>query len=120
MNRNSILVGQQFQAYLLGLFAITGFSLTLPATKFAVPCFGVMAVGMGRAAIAGILSLIVLKITHSNFPNLKHLKRLLIVAFGVVFGFPIFSAYGMKYAPASHGAIIIALLPLFTAIFAFC
>ena len=47
MNRNSILVGQRFQAYILGLLAITGFSLTLPATKFAVPFFGVMAVGMG-------------------------------------------------------------------------
>lgn len=53
------------------------------------------------------MSLILLKITNSNFPRFRHIQRLAIVAFGVVFGFPVFSAYGMKYLPASHGAIII-------------
>lgn len=117
MSRKNIFIGQQLQAYLWGLLAITGFSLTLPATKLAVPFFGVMAVGFGRAAIAGILSLIFLKVTRSGFPKFRQIKRLVIVAFGVVFGFPVFSAYGMKYVPASHGAIIIGILPLFTALF---
>ncbi|MGK7952691.1 MAG: DMT family transporter [Xenococcaceae cyanobacterium] len=117
MSRKNRIIGQQLQAYLWGLLAITGFAFTLPATKLAVPLFGVMAVGFGRAAIAGILSLILLKVTDSNLPRFRQIKRLAIVAFGVVFGFPIFSAYGMKYAPASHGAIIIGVLPLFTAIF---
>ena len=117
MSRKNIFSKQQVQAYLFGLLAITGFALTLPATKFAVPFFGVMAVGFGRAAIAGILSLILLKATGSKFPKYKQIQRLSIVAFGVVFGFPIFSAYGMKYVPASHGAIIIGILPLFTALF---
>ena len=117
MSKEKILIGQQFQAYLWGLLAITGFALTLPATKLAVPFFGAKAVGFGRAAIAGILSLILLKVTGSSFPRFRYIKKLLIVALGVVFGFPIFSAYGMKYVPASHGAIIIGILPLFTAMF---
>lgn len=117
MSRKNIFGRQQVQAYLFGLLAITGFALTLPATKLAVPFFGVTAVGFGRAAIAGILSLILLKITKSKLPRFRHIKRLVIVALGVVFGFPIFSAYGMKYLPASHGAIIIGILPLFTALF---
>ncbi|MDJ0632855.1 MAG: DMT family transporter [Xenococcaceae cyanobacterium MO_188.B29] len=117
MSRNNILIKQQLQAYLLGLLAVTAFALTLPATKLAVPFFGFTAVGFGRAAVAGILSLILLKVTGSIFPRFRHIKGLVIVALGVVFGFPILSAYGMKYAPASHGAIIIGVLPLFTAIF---
>ena len=117
MSRKNILIKQQLQAYILGLLAITAFALTLPATKLAVPFFGFTAVGFGRAAVAGILSLILLKVTGSIFPRFRHIKGLVIVALGVVFGFPILSAYGMKYAPASHGAIIIGVLPLFTAIF---
>ena len=117
MSRENIIIGQQLQAYLWGLLAITGFALTLPANKLAVPFFGVTAVGFGRAAIAGILSLFLLKLTGSKFPQFRHIKRLGIVALGVVFGFPVFSAYGMKYVPASHGAIIIGILPLFTAFF---
>ena len=45
MSRKNILIGQQVKAYLWGLLAITGFALTLPATKLAVPFFGVTAVG---------------------------------------------------------------------------
>ena len=75
MSRKNIFSGQQLQAYLFGLLAITGFALTLPATKLAVPFFGVMAVGFGKAAIAGILSLVFLKFTGSNFPRFRHIKR---------------------------------------------
>jgi hypothetical protein len=51
MSQKNLFIGQQVQACLWGLLAITGFSLTLPATKLAVPFFGVTAVGFGRAAI---------------------------------------------------------------------
>ena len=32
------------------------------------------------------------------------------------FGFPLFSAYAMRHVPASHGAVVIGLLPLATAV----
>lgn len=105
------------QAYLWGLLGVASFGLTLPATKAAVPLFGFVTVGVGRAVIAGILGLVLLMATRSKIPTQQQLLRLAIVALGVVFGFPFFSAYAMRSVPASHGAIIIGLIPLFTALF---
>jgi drug/metabolite transporter (DMT)-like permease len=104
-------------AYLWGMLGVCGFGLTLPATKAAVPLFGVVTVGIGRAVLAGILGLILLIITKSKIPNPKQIGGLIVVALGVIFGFPLFSAYAMKYLPASHGAIVVAILPLLTALF---
>ncbi|MEE3717555.1 DMT family transporter [Tumidithrix elongata RA019] len=111
-------IGKEFEAYIWGLLGVMGFSLTLPATKLALPLFGVVGVGIGRAVIAGVLSLCLLAATKSKLPTRHQTLRLILVAAGVVFGFPLFSAYGMKYLPASHGAIVIGLLPLATALFA--
>lgn len=105
------------QAYLWGLLGVAAFGLTLPATKAAVPLFGFVTVGFGRAVIGGILGLVLLIATRSKIPTKPQLLRLAIVALGVVFGFPFFSAYAMQSVPASHGAIIIGLIPLFTALF---
>jgi len=44
------------------------------------------------------------------------LPRLAVVAGGVVIGFPLFSAWALRYVPASHGAVVIGLLPLATAV----
>lgn len=115
MNKNRI---SELQAYLWALLGIVGFGLTLPVTKASIPLFGVIAVGIGRAVVAGGLSLILLRLTQSQIPTRPQLLRLVVVAIGVVFGFPLFSAYAMKYVPASHGAIVTGLLPLFTALFA--
>jgi drug/metabolite transporter (DMT)-like permease len=108
---------QETQAYLWGLLGVVAFGLTLPATKAAVPFFGFATVGLGRAVIAGFLGLILLVLTRSKVPSRSQLLRLVVVALGVVFGFPFFSAYAMKSVPASHGAIITGLIPLFTALF---
>ena len=44
--------------------------------------------------------------------------RLAIVAAGVVFGFPLFTSYALTVVDASHGAVVIALLPAATAVMA--
>jgi drug/metabolite transporter (DMT)-like permease len=108
---------QETQAYGWGLLGVAIFGLTLPATKAAVPLLGFTTVGLGRAVIAGILGLILLLVTRSKIPTRSQLLRLAIVSLGVVFGFPFFSAFAMKSVPASHGAIIVGLIPLFTALF---
>ncbi|NJR66873.1 MAG: DMT family transporter, partial [Leptolyngbyaceae cyanobacterium CRU_2_3] len=110
-------MNNEIKAYLLGLIGIVSFGFTLPATKAAVPFFGVITVGVGRAVVAGLLGFILLSITRSPIPKRQQIQRLLVVALGVVLGFPLFSAYAMKYVPAAHGAIVVGLLPLFTALF---
>lgn len=101
-----------------GLCAVIAFSLTLPMTRYSVPYFGSVFVGMGRALLAAILAGVILLIKKEPLPTKKQIKSLFIVAFGVIFGFPIFSAWAMDHVPASHGAVVLALLPLATAGFA--
>ena len=44
--------------------------------------------------------------------------RLAVVAGGVVVGFPLLTSYALTTAPASHGAVVIGLLPAATAVMA--
>lgn len=100
---------------LYGLLGVCSFSLTLPATKLALTVLTPMTAGLGRALVAAILAALVLLIRRVPFPSWHETKQLILVAGGVVAGFPFFSAWAMERVPASHGAIIIALLPLATA-----
>lgn len=100
---------------LYGLLGVCSFSLTLPATKVALTALTPMTAGLGRALVAAILAAIVLLIRRVPTPTWKETRQLLLVASGVVIGFPYFSAWAMQRVPATHGAIIIALLPLATA-----
>lgn len=45
------------------------------------------------------------------------MRGLVITALGVVVGFPLFSSIAMRYVPAAHGAVVVGLLPLATALF---
>ena len=98
-----------------GLVGVAAFSLTLPATRAAVAGLDPVFVGLGRAVVAAVLAAIVLVAAHAPFPKRAQLPGLALVAAGVVVGFPLFSAWAMRYVPAAHGAVVIGLLPLATA-----
>jgi drug/metabolite transporter (DMT)-like permease len=100
---------------LYGLVAVIAFGFTLPATRLAISDLGAEFIGLGRALVAGIAAALILLINKETLPSLEQLKSLIIVAFGVIFGFPLLSAWAMEHLPASHGAVILALLPLATA-----
>lgn len=100
---------------LLGLIAISAFGITLPATKFVVPYLDPIFIGLGRAALAAIVAANFLFWTKQPLPNKQQLLKLLVVALGVVVGFPVLSAWAMKYVPASHGGVVIGILPIATA-----
>lgn len=94
---------------------MVGFALTLPITRYAIPYFGAIPIGLGRALAAAVVAAIILLLKKEKLPTKHQLKRLCFVAFGVVAGFPLLSAWAMGRLPASHGAVILALLPLATA-----
>lgn len=100
---------------LWGFVGVASFSLTLPATRVAVATLDPVFVGLGRAVIAALLAAIVLVASRSTWPGRALLPRLAIVAAGVVVGFPLFSAWALRHVPAAHGAVVIGLLPLATA-----
>ena len=99
-----------------GLVGVASFSLTLPATRLAVADLDPVFVGLGRAVVAAVLAAAVLLSTRSPWPGRALVPRLLLVAGGVVVGFPLFTAWAMRRAPAAHGAVVVGLLPLATAL----
>jgi drug/metabolite transporter (DMT)-like permease len=64
------------------------------------------------ALVAGVLLLA----TGQPVPDRRQVRRLLVVGLGVVIGFPVLSAWAMQTAPASHGGVVLGILPLATAI----
>jgi drug/metabolite transporter (DMT)-like permease len=101
---------------LLGLIGVTAFGLTLPATRFVVPYLDPLFIGPGRAVVAAIAAALVLILTRQRWPRPRELNRLWLVSLCVVVGFPIFSALAMEQVPASHGGVVLGVLPLATAL----
>jgi drug/metabolite transporter (DMT)-like permease len=113
MNRLST----HWQGTLFGMLGVVGFSLTLPATRLAVTRLDPTFVGLGRAIIAAVIAGIALAMVRAPRPVGMQWLRLGGTAIGVVIGFPLLSAWAMTTVPAAHGAVVVGLLPLSTALF---
>lgn len=102
-----------------GAVGVLAFSVSLPATRLAV-AGGLPAgfVGIGRAVVAGLLALATLALMRQPLPPARLLPRLLVVAVGVVLGFPLLTALALAQVPAAHGSVVTALLPAATAVMA--
>jgi drug/metabolite transporter (DMT)-like permease len=99
-----------------GFLGVAIFSLTLPATRLAVAALDPSFVGLGRAVIAAILAGLLLWIRDEPLPDRRLWPSFLIVVAGVIIGFPLLSAIALRDSTASHGAVIIGLVPLATAL----
>ncbi len=73
-------------------------------------------VALGRMGGAGLLAGMLLLATRQPLPRRGDLPLLLLVAGGVVLGFPLLTTLALRSVPASHGAVIVGLLPLATAV----
>jgi drug/metabolite transporter (DMT)-like permease len=103
---------------LLGFLGVLAFSFTLPATRVAVEDLDPIVVGIGREALAAVPAALILLATRAPLPSREHLRRIGIVAFGVVFGWPIFTALALQDLTSAHSAVIVGLLPAATAVVA--
>ena len=101
---------------LLGLIGVISFSLTLPMTKLAMTDFLPMQVAVWRALGASLIAIVILLAVRPPIPIRKTWKSIGLCAAGTVFGFPVFITLAMNTVSASHGAIVVGLLPLATAI----
>lgn len=105
----------------LGLLGVALFALTLPMTRLAVgestaPQLPPAFVTVGRAAVAGVLSLLYLLAVRAAWPQRRDAAALAICAAGTVLGFPGFLALALREVPAMHAAVITGVLPLATAV----
>lgn len=109
------------RAWWLGLLGVSLFALSLPMTRLAVgsaahPALSPGFVAVGRAAVAGVLAGTLLLLRRAPLPARGEWTQLALVTAGVVFGFPLLSSLALRRVDAVHASMILALLPLFTAI----
>lgn len=115
--------GQETRGLWLGLLGVVIFSLTLPMTRLAVgslddPQLPPAFVTSGRAAFAGLLSVLYLWLTHAPRVQRRHLPMLLVSALGTVVGFPLTLSLALRQVDAMHAAVVTGLMPLATALLA--
>jgi len=100
-----------------GLAGVVIFSGSLPATRVAVTDFSPLFLTSARAVIAALLGAGLLLALRQEKPSRGDLLSLVIVALGVVVGFPLLTAFALQYVTAAHSIVFIGLLPLATAVF---
>ncbi|TDK37209.1 DMT family transporter [Rhizobium deserti] len=100
-----------------GIIGVVIFSASLPATRIAVLQFDPLFLTVARAAIAGILALCLLLLFRQKRPSRSDIISLIVVALGVVVGFPLLTALALQHVTSAHSIVFIGLLPLATAIF---
>jgi drug/metabolite transporter (DMT)-like permease len=102
--------------YIFGFLGVASFSLTLPATRVAVHSIDPMLVASGRAVVAAALGAICLVLARASRPRGSQWGSVGVVALCLGCLFPYLASIGSAYAPSSHGAVILGLLPIFTSI----
>ena len=84
----------------LGVLGVAIFALTLPMTRLATgtqaaPQLSPWFVTLGRAALAGVLSLVFLLATRSPLPKAGQWKPLWMAVLGNALGYPLLLAYAL-------------------------
>lgn len=102
----------------LGALGVLGFSMSLPSTRVAVDQLDPWFVAFGRAVGAALLAWAYLRYTGAPRPAPGQWRRLAVVALGVVVGFPLFTSLALTTQTSAHGAVVVAVLPAITAVFA--
>ncbi|MGJ5175509.1 DMT family transporter [Bradyrhizobium oligotrophicum] len=110
-------MGSSLAGWGSGLFAVVIFSASLPATRVAVSGFAPLFLTGARASLAAVLAALCLALLRQPFPGRRDLVSLVIVALGVVVGFPLLTALALQHVTSAHAIVFIGLLPLSTALF---
>lgn len=100
-----------------GAIGVAIFSGSLPATRIAVLGLDPLFVTAGRAALAGLLAMVLLMVGHHQRPSRAEWRTLALVALGIVLGFPLCTALALRTITSAHSLVFIGLLPLATALF---
>ena len=110
------MVNKETKGMLIGFIGILIFSLTLPVSKIAVLSFNPYFIAFGRASLAGLVALAYLSYKKEKMPSKVDFVKFVVIALGVVFGFPIFTTVAMTQGSSSHGAVILGMMPLATTV----
>ncbi|MEE1810647.1 DMT family transporter [Streptomyces sp. BE133] len=96
---------------------VVAFSLTFPSTAWGLESFGPWSLVALRTLLAAAIAGGVLLAGHVPVPDRRHRAGLVVVAAGVVVGFPLLTTLALQTSTTSHAAVVVGLLPLTTAVF---
>jgi drug/metabolite transporter (DMT)-like permease len=100
---------------LLGFIGVAVFGGTLPATRIAVSAIDPIALTALRTAIAGLCSLVLLIVLRRPLPPRRLWPQLAVAMLGVCILFPFLMALAVQTVDASHGGVVMGILPIATA-----
>lgn len=103
---------------MLGFVGMAIFGGTLPATRIAVSQIDPIALTSLRTAIAGLCSLALLMVLRRPLPPRALWPQLAIAMLCVSILFPLLMSLGMQTVDASHGGVVLGILPIATALVA--
>lgn len=105
------------KAYVLGVLSVAAFAMTLPCAKVLGVHLTPIQIGIYRSTLAALVAVPIIIVAKSAWPNAAQVRRLFLMSVGVVYGFPILAAVGVRTVPVGHGGVVLAATPLATAIF---
>ncbi|MFJ4846892.1 MULTISPECIES: DMT family transporter [unclassified Streptomyces] len=97
---------------------VAAFSLTFPATHWALTGFGPWTAATVRGVLAAAVAGVCLAVARVPVPQRRHWAGLAVVTAGVVLGFPLLTTLALRTTGTSHAAVVVGALPLVTAAFA--
>src|SRR6266568_2681144 len=103
---------------LLGFIGMAIFGGTLPATRIAVSEIDPIALTSLRTVIAGLCSLVLLVTLRRKLPPRALWPQLVVTMLCVAVLFPLLMSLGMQRVDASHGGVVLGVLPIATALVA--
>lgn len=87
-----------------------------PATRLALEGFPPLFLTSARAVIAALIGGALLTLGRAARPARSDLRSLVVVALGIVLGFPLLTALALRSITAAHSVVFVGLLPLATAL----
>jgi drug/metabolite transporter (DMT)-like permease len=117
-HRSSRALSRERLGLLLGFVGMAIFGGTLPATRIAVSAIDPLAVTAMRTAIAGLCSLTLLVALRRPLPPRHLWLQLAVAMLCVSILFPFLMALAVQTVDASHGGVVLGVLPIATALVA--
>ncbi|MEU0598268.1 DMT family transporter [Streptomyces sp. NPDC006393] len=100
----------------LAALGVASFSLTFPATAWGLEGFGPWSLVAVRCVLAAVIAGGALLVLRVPLPARPHRPGLVVVAAGVVLGFPLLTTLALRTSTTAHAAVVVGLLPLTTAL----